>query len=80
MKNTLTLHLKKDKIDSQSHEEIRKRLLLNLFSLKVIDLVMFAIDNHEKEILAVGYENKTIESKDKWNQIKSFRHAISVRD
>ena len=31
---------------------------------------MFDIDNHEKEILAVGYKNKTIETKDKWNQLK----------
>ena len=30
---------------------------------------MFDIDNHEKEILAVSYGNKTIETKDKWNQI-----------
>ena len=30
---------------------------------------MFDIDNHNKEILAVVYENKTIESKDKWNQL-----------
>ena len=30
---------------------------------------MFDIDNHEKEILAVGYKNKTIETKEKWNQI-----------
>ena len=29
---------------------------------------MFDIDNHEKEILSVGYKNKTIETKDKWNQ------------
>ena len=29
---------------------------------------MFNIDNHKKEILAVGYENKTTETKDKWNQ------------
>ena len=28
------------------------------FSLKLIDLVMFDIYNHEKEILAVGYKNK----------------------
>ena len=27
-------------------------------SLKVINLVMFDIDNHEKKILALGYENK----------------------
>ena len=30
---------------------------------------MFDIDNHENYILAVGYKNKTIESKDKWNQL-----------
>ena len=30
---------------------------------------MFDIDNHEKEISAVGYENKKIETKDKWNQL-----------
>ena len=30
---------------------------------------MFDIDNNEKEILAVGYENKTIENKYKWNQL-----------
>ena len=30
---------------------------------------MFDIYNHEKEIFAVGYENKTIETKDKWNQL-----------
>ena len=28
--------------------------------LKVINLVMFDIDNHEKDILEVGYENKII--------------------
>ena len=30
---------------------------------------MFNIDNHEKEVLAVGYKNKTIENKYKWNQL-----------
>ena len=30
---------------------------------------MFNIDNHEKEILAVGYKNKTIATKDKCNQL-----------
>ena len=30
---------------------------------------MFNIDKHEKEILAVGYENKIIEIKYKWNQL-----------
>ena len=30
---------------------------------------MFDIDNHEDEILAVGYENKKVETKDKWNKL-----------
>ena len=30
---------------------------------------MFDIDNHEKDILAVGYEKKTIETEDRWNQL-----------
>ena len=32
-------------------------------------MVLFNIDQHEKEILAVDYINKRIETKDKWNQI-----------
>ena len=30
---------------------------------------MFDIDNPEKDILAVGYKNKTIQTQDKWNQL-----------
>ena len=30
---------------------------------------MFNIDNHEKEILSVGYKKNKIETKDKWNQL-----------
>ena len=30
---------------------------------------MFDIDNHKKQTLAVGIENKRIENKDKWNQL-----------
>ena len=30
---------------------------------------MFNIYNHEKDILAVGYKNKTIETKYKWNKL-----------
>ena len=36
---------------------------------------MFDIDSHEKEILAVGYKNKTIENKDKWNQLNLIDSA-----
>ena len=30
---------------------------------------MFNIDNHEKEILAVGYNNQKNKTEDKWNQL-----------
>ena len=30
---------------------------------------MFNIENNEKDILEVGYEDKTIQTKDKWNQL-----------
>ena len=30
---------------------------------------MFNIDNHEKGILAVGYKDKTMQTRDKWNQL-----------
>ena len=61
--------IKNDRIDSQSHENIRKMILLKQISLKLIDLVLSNIDQYEKEILAVDYINKRIETKDKWNQI-----------
>ena len=38
-------------------------------SLKVIDLVIFDIDNHKREILAVRYKNENIELREKWNQL-----------
>ena len=31
---------------------------------------MFNIDNYEKEILAVCYDKKTIQTQDKWNQLR----------
>ena len=37
--------------------------------------VMFDIDKHEKDILAVGYENKTIETEEKWNHL----HLIDIQ-
>ena len=50
----------KDIIESKLQEEIRNRLLSKMFSFKVIKVVMFDIDNHEEEILAVGYEKKQL--------------------
>ena len=61
--------IKNYKINSQSHENIRKRLFLKRFSIKVIDLVLSNIDQYEKEILVVDYINQKTETKDKWNQI-----------
>ena len=57
--------IKNDRIDYQSHEITRKILLLLLFSLKVINLVLFNIDQCEKEILVVDYINERTETKDK---------------
>ena len=51
------------------YEDIRNRLLSKCFSLKVIKAVLFTINNHERDILAVGYEKKTIQTQDKWNQL-----------
>ena len=61
--------IKNDGINSQSHENIRKRLFLKRFSIKVIDLVLSNIYQYEKKILAVDYINQKIETKEKWNQI-----------
>ena len=61
--------IKNDKINSQSHENIRKRLLLKRFSMKIFDLILSSIVIYEKDILSVDYINQKIETKEKWNQI-----------
>ena len=38
-------------------------------SLEVIKAVMFTIDNHKKDILAVGYERKKIQAQYKWSRL-----------
>ena len=38
---------------------------------------MFTNDNHEKDILAIGYQNKTIKTKDKWNHL-NLMHIKSL--
>ena len=60
---TLTLHLKKYRIESKLQEEIRDRLLSKNISFKLIKAVMFNIDNHEKDILEVGYKKKKFRHK-----------------
>ena len=48
-----------------------------MFSLKVIKVVLFTIENHEIYILAVGYQNKTIQTQDKWNH-SNIMHIQSM--
>ena len=48
-----------DIIEYKLEEDFINRLLSKNKSLKVIKAFMFNIDNHEKYILAVGYEKKT---------------------
>ena len=63
-----------DNIKSQSHENIRNRLLLKRFTIKLIDLILSNIVRYEKIISAEDFINKKIETKYKWNQI----HILSM--
>ena len=56
-------------IKSQSHENIRNRLLLKRFTIKIIDLILSNIVIYDNNIPAEDFINKKIETKDKWNQI-----------
>ena len=69
MMNTMTIRqLKKIKLILNHTKKSDKDYYL-IFSLKVINLVLFNIDQHKKEIFAVNYINQKIETKDKWNQM-----------
>ena len=59
----LTPHLKKDRIVSKLQEQVRNMLLSQKQSFKVTNAVIFNIDNHDKEILSVGYEDKKFKQK-----------------
>ena len=48
-----------------------------MFSRKVIKAVLFTIDNHEKYLLAVGYQNKQIQTEDKWDHL-NIMHIQSL--
>ena len=61
--------LQKSNIKSQSHENIRHRLLLKRFTIKIIDWILSKIVRYEKNISAEDFINKKIEAKYKWNQI-----------
>ena len=50
--------IKNDKINSQSHENIRNRLLLKRFSKKIIDFILSNIVQYKKDILEVDYINQ----------------------
>ena len=66
----LTPILKKnDRIESKLQEQVRNRLLSQNKLFKVTKAVIFIIDNHENEIVSVVYEDKKIQTKDKWNQL-----------
>ena len=70
---TLTLNLKYIYIyiiESKLQKEVRNRPLSSFVSFKVIKADMFNIDNHEKDILAIGYEDK--KSKQKTNGINEI--------
>ena len=56
-------------IKSQSYENIRNRILLKRFTIKIIDLILSNIVRYEKNISAEDFINKKIETKDEWNQI-----------
>ena len=57
------------RINAQSHENIRNRLILKRFTIKIIDLILSNIVRYEKNIPAEDFINKNKETKDKWNQI-----------
>ena len=40
-----------------------------MFPINVIREVLFNIDNHEKDVLEIGYQNKTIQTQYKWNHL-----------
>ena len=63
-----------DNIKSQSQKNLRNRLLLKRFTIKLIDLILSNIVRYEKNISSDIFINKTIETKDKWNQI----HLLSM--
>ena len=60
---TLTLHLKNDIIESKLQEEVRNGLLSKNISFEVIKAGVFNIYNHDKEVLACGYEGKRFKHK-----------------
>ena len=57
--------IKNVNIKSQSHENIRNRLLLKRFTIKRIDLIFSNIVIYEKNISSEYFINKEIETKDK---------------
>ena len=66
--------LKKVSIKYQSYKNIRNRLLLKSYTIKLIDLILSNIVRYEENISSEDFINKRIETKDKWNQI----HILSM--
>ena len=61
-------------------EDVIIRLFSNFFALKVIKAVLFTIESHEKDILAVSYDNKTINTQDKWSQLNLMQIKYLIRN
>ena len=71
-----------DRIQSKISEGIIKKDVINSLLAKIspcrlIKAVLFTIENHEKDISEVGYQNKTIQTKDKWNHL-NLMHIKSL--
>ena len=66
-------------INYQSHENIRNRLLLKRFTIKIIDLILSNIVIYEKNISAEYCINEKIETKNKWNQINVLSMESVIR-
>ena len=62
--------LQNTNIKSQTHENIRNRLLLKRFTIKIIDLILSNIVIYEKNLSAEYFINK--KQKQKINGIKSI--------
>ena len=54
-------------------EDVRNSLSAKTFSRKVIKVVMFTIENHERDKLAVGYQNKKNQTQDRRNHLNPMQ-------
>ena len=62
-------HLKGENIKYHTQENLINRLLSKRFTNKLIDMMLSNIITYDKTITSDDYEDKTIKTKLKWNQI-----------